>query len=251
MRWEGTGLTDRGKVRASNQDAFNINNTFQLWIVADGMGGHAGGDIASQIAVQTIMTAVQKYTSDMGEETGQHHTMLQTSMESANTAIREEAHRRPELAGMGTTAILLWIPPFPEAQATIAHIGDSRAYLLRHDTMAQLSTDHSWVIEQVQQGLMSLEEATSHPMRHALTRALGIEPTMTPDIRTISLLPTDRVLLCTDGLTKMMSDQQIFEIVSSPSRTRENHCHALIKEANRLGGQDNITVVIVGQNGTG
>ena len=250
MRWEGTGLTDRGNIRASNQDAFKINNTLQLWVVADGMGGHAGGGIASQIAVQTIMASVQESTSSMDEVSRQHHTMLQTAMESANIAIRKEAHRRPELAGMGTTAILLWISLFPELQATLVHIGDSRAYLLQQDTITQLSVDHSWVVEQIQQGLMSPEEATNHPMRHALTRALGIEPTITPDIQTISLLPTDRVLLCTDGLTKMMNDQQIFEIISSTSGTREDHCHALIKEANHLGGQDNITVVIVGQNGT-
>ena len=250
MRWQGTGLTDRGNVRASNQDAFKINNTLQLWIVADGMGGHAGGGIASQIAVQTIMASVQESTSSMDEVSRQHHTMLQTAMESANTAIREEAHRRPELAGMGTTTILLWISSLPEPQATIAHIGDSRAYLLQQETMTQLSVDHSWIVEQIHQGVMNPEEAASHPMRHTLTRALGIEPTITPDIQTISLLPTDRLLLCTDGLNKMMNDEQIFEVLSSTSGTKEDHCHALINKANDLGGHDNITVVIVGQKGT-
>ncbi|NKB82560.1 MAG: Stp1/IreP family PP2C-type Ser/Thr phosphatase [Nitrospirales bacterium] len=249
MKWEGTGLTDRGKVRASKQDAFAINNPLQLWVVADGMGGRPGGDIASQIAVNTIMTSIQESMADTQGEPAHQQAILEIAMKSANTAIREEVQRRPKLAGMGTTAVLLWISSSPPSQATIVHIGDSRAYLLQQDTITQLSTDHSWVIEQIQQGLLSPEEASIHPMQNAITRALGIEPTSAPDIRTLALQPTDRVLLCTDGLTKMMSDQQIFNRTSSSQRSREDYCQELITEANRLGGQDNTTVIIVGQNG--
>jgi protein phosphatase len=127
----------------------------------------------------------------------------------------------------------------------VAHVGDSRAYLLRGLTMIQLTQDHSWVEEQMRQGLLTPEEALVHPWRHMLTRALGIEAAVEPDLSTLSLQPNDRILLCTDGLTKMLDDHRIVDILLHAGRSADVACETLIAQANQRGGQDNTTVLII------
>lgn len=251
MTWKGKGLTDIGRVRQTNQDAIGIYDHLRLWIVADGMGGHAGGEVASQLAVEALASYVGKQDSSLSKDASgstKYPLLLQAAMEAANLAIREHARRHIELTGMGTTAVAVHISisihsPF---LATVAHAGDSRAYLLRNQTLAPLTRDHSLVEERIQLGILTEEQALTHPLRHVLTRALGIEHAVIPSVTTIPLTESDKLLLCSDGLTKMMTDQHILNTILRANHSLESTCHALIEEANNQGGQDNVTVVMVG-----
>jgi serine/threonine protein phosphatase PrpC len=218
-----------------------------VWVVADGMGGHAGGDIASRLAIAAIGSYSEPLRTDISAHRPQQDdaTLLRQAIEQANHIIRQEALDRPDLTGMGTTLVLLRITVNPAPCAIVAHVGDSRAYLIRNGQLAQLTQDHSWVEEQIRHGRLGYQEARSHPMRHVLTRALGTEPTVIPDISSHPLDPEDAILLCTDGLTKMLDDEEIVRTFLRAGTSREHVCQALIQEANRRGGQDNTTVVIV------
>ena len=245
--WRGAGLTDIGRVRPSNQDAFAVLNDVGLWIVADGMGGHVGGDVASRSAVESITEQVRRH-ADTGSlsQTGQARTetLLCQLIEAAHHTIRNNAFEHPHLSGMGTTVVLLGIPSGSIPRLSLAHVGDSRAYLLRAHTLIQLTQDHSLVEEHVRSGLLSPQDAATHPLRHVLTRALGIGETIEPDTSTRTLQPDDLILLCTDGLTKMLDDGQIADTLLHAGRSPEAACLALVEEANRRGGEDNVTVVV-------
>lgn len=244
--WRGSGCSDVGLVRASNQDAYAVFDDRGLWIVADGMGGHAGGDVASRMAVATIAScSVPPVLTGASVPPSDAATFLRYAIEQANHAIRQEALTHPELTGMGTTVVLLRVTTQPAPCAIIAHVGDSRAYLVRNRTLTQLTQDHSWVEEQIRHGRFEPQDAHSHPMRHVLTRALGTEATVVPDISTHSLDPEDLLLLCTDGLTKMLEDEEILHTLLRTEDSPDTACQSLIKEANRRGGQDNTTVVVV------
>lgn len=255
LTWHGTGRTHTGLVRPSNQDAFAALDQFSLWIAADGMGGHAGGDVASRVAVETLsswgptITRPEEVAHSNPPFQEKRARALRAAIQAANEAILQQAFIQPHLTGMGTTLVVLHIASgipsdFP-ALAIVAHLGDSRAYLLRGRTMTQLTRDHSWVEDQVQQGLLSPQEALLHPLRHMLTRALGTTTTVEPALSTHPLQPDDSLMLCTDGLTKMLDDGQILEILHSPDHSADAACDALIAEANRRGGQDNTTVLVV------
>ena len=255
MAWHGVGVTDIGRVRQSNQDALAVLNDLNLWIVADGMGGHAGGDVASQLTVESIESYFRQHHSSaegLREPRTAPTAILRAGIESANQAVRTRAKLQSELAGMGTTVVLLYISkdsPFP---ATIAHVGDSRAYLLRDGTITPLTRDHTLMEDRIKLGILTREQAMYHPLRHILTKGVGIERTAGPDISTHHLLPGDRVLLCTDGLCKTMNDEQILQTVqSTEGKSLEAVCQLMIREANRLGGEDNITVVLVSHQDTG
>lgn len=238
-RWHGWGDTDQGRVRSSNQDAFLVDNDYSVWVVADGMGGHAGGDVASRLAVERIAELVVGDIQDPVR-------WLQDAVRTANDAIRQEAVKRPALNNMGTTLVALTISP-QTGQAVVAHVGDSRAYVFRRGALSQLTRDHTAVEESVRKGLLTPEEALTHPYRHVLSRALGPEREIEPDIGTHHLEAGDLVLLCTDGLTKMLRDEEIGAILASRA-TPEGLCRALIAEANRRGGEDNVTTVLVGKS---
>lgn len=246
--WRGIGLSDVGLVRSSNQDAFAVIDDQGLWIVADGMGGHAGGDVASRLAVQAITACSESRAA--GDSSGQEHgqddaAFLRQAVEQANRAIWQEAQDRPELTGMGTTVVLLLIHQADPPQATLAHVGDSRAYLMRGHSLVQLTQDHSWVEEQIRLGRLARQEAEHHSLRHVLTRALGTNAIIEPDISTHPLLPEDRILLCTDGLTKMLTDEEILRVLLETDRSRAQAGQALIQTANKRGGHDNITIVTI------
>ncbi|MER3423443.1 MAG: Stp1/IreP family PP2C-type Ser/Thr phosphatase, partial [Nitrospiraceae bacterium] len=242
-RWWGAGITDRGRVRQSNQDAFLVLNDQSIWLVADGMGGHAGGDVASRIAVESIASALSKQDLIRAgwHNQNERERLLYQVIQEANGAIRREAHTRPELIGMGTTLVVLAIAEDPQLQATIAHVGDSRAYLVRGRALIQFTRDHTLVEEAVREGYLTVEEALAHPYRHVLSRAMGIETEVEPDISTSPLQPDDFFLLCTDGLTKMLDDNRILEVLLHSRQSPDLACRALVKEANRAGGEDNIT----------
>jgi serine/threonine protein phosphatase PrpC len=259
-RWRAAGLTDIGRVRQSNQDHFEMLDTHGCWIIADGMGGHAGGGVASRVAVEAIAASVRTLddeSDNQGEaERLQHRRELSvtTAIVAGHTAIRAAATRNASLAGMGTTIVVLRLyasparptspGPIPAVEAVVGHVGDSRAYLFRSGTLRQLTLDHSLVEDYQRRGLLSAEQARNHPLRHVLSRALGPDQDVRPDCSTVSLLTGDRVLLCTDGLTKMLKDRDITECLTlsvSPDQT----CERLIRSANDQGGEDNTTVVVV------
>jgi serine/threonine protein phosphatase PrpC len=247
MPWQGTGITDRGRVRRSNQDTFTVMNDRGVWVVADGMGGRVGGDVASRMAVDTLAREfAQDRHSGMFSRLARDEraTALRQAVQASNQAIRDEAFKRPEFIGMGTTVVIVTIVQ-TTSEATITHVGDSRAYLLREDRLTRLTRDHSFVEDAVSEGQLSEEEALAHPLRHVLTRALGTETVVEPDISVYALQPEDLLLLCTDGLTKMMSDDHIRDTLLRTKSSPETACAALVKEANRRGGDDNVSVVIV------
>jgi protein phosphatase len=248
--WHAAGATDIGLVRASNQDAYAVSNDLGLWVIADGMGGHAGGDVASRIAVDTTVQFWQRHrdtsTPVIPEKSPFYiEAQLRATIIACHQAILLEASRDPTLAGMGTTIVILVVTSTPEPTATIAHVGDSRAYLLRAETLTQLTRDHSLVEEQVRKGSISSEEALTHPHRHVLSRALGIAGQFQPDITSHRLEPDDILLLCTDGLTKTLDDILITHTLLHSGPEAEVICRRLIETANARGGPDNTTVIVV------
>lgn len=254
-KWFGIGLTDIGLIRKLNQDAFSLDNALQLWVLADGMGGHAGGEVASRIAVESIPQMVQ---TRLKSETSKHvqldrfESILCQAIESANQAIRKEAAHDESLHGMGTTVVVVAITSTPAGhRAIVAHAGDSRAYLLRNGTLSLWTKDHSLVEERLALNLITPEQVRTHPLRHVLTKALGIDPQAHPTIQAYPLEPSDLILLCSDGLTKMLTDQEIQNIVSQEGPYFESICQNLVTTANRLGGEDNTTVVLIGHNSGG
>jgi len=254
-KWVGIGLTDIGLIRKLNQDAFSLDNALQLWVLADGMGGHAGGEVASRIAVETIPQMVQTQLSSETSKPVQldrFESILCQAIESANQAIRKEAAHDESLHRMGTTVVVVAITSTPAGhRAIVAHAGDSRAYLLRNGTLSLWTKDHSLVEERLALNLITPEQVRTHPLRHVLTKALGIDPQAHPTIQTYPLESSDLILLCSDGLTKMLTDQEIQHIVSQEGSYFESICQNLVTTANRLGGEDNTTVVLIGHNSGG
>ena len=248
--WIGVGLTDIGLVRKLNQDAFSLDNTLQLWVLADGMGGHAGGEVASQIAVETIPHVIRTQLSTETSpyvQPDQLESLLCQALESANQTIRKEAAEDERLKGMGTTIVVVAITRSPTGyQASVAHAGDSRAYLFRQGTLSLWTKDHTLMEERLALNLITPEEVRTHPLRHVLTKALGIEPQAQPTIHTYPIDPSDLILLCSDGLTKMLTDQEIQTIVGQEAPHPEAICRKLVATANRLGGEDNTTVMLIG-----
>ncbi|WP_447972693.1 Stp1/IreP family PP2C-type Ser/Thr phosphatase [Nitrospira sp. Kam-Ns4a] len=238
--WTGTGLSDLGKVREENEDAVLVLDELGLWLVADGMGGHPGGDVASRLAVRAVADFMKR--AGLSPSSREAEPLLRKAIQHANDAVREESRTRPDLSGMGTTLVALHIN---HEEAVLAHVGDSRAYLLRDRSLRPLTHDHSFVEEQMRLGLLTAEEARRHPYRHMLTRAVGIEPQVEPDTLSLPLEPDDCLLLCTDGLTKMLEDSEILDTLEKASSAPERACRALVEAANRRGGPDNITVVVV------
>jgi protein phosphatase len=251
-KWIGVGLTDIGLVRKLNQDAFSLDNALQLWVLADGMGGYAGGEVASRIAVDTIPYVVRTQLSSEDSECVQpdkFKSIVCEAIEEANQSIRKEAGQHETIKGMGTTVVVVAVTRLPAGyQAIVAHAGDSRAYLFRHRTISLLTTDHSLMEERLALNLITPEQIRTHPLRHVVTKALGIEPQVHPTIQTYPLEPSDLILLCSDGLTKMMEDPEIQTIVRQEGPQLELICHTLVTTANRLGGEDNTTVVAIGLN---
>jgi protein phosphatase len=237
-------LSDRGRVRSNNEDSagyFVPEGTEELeergavFVVADGMGGHRGGEIASRIAVRTILAF---YTAD---SSGDRSEALARAFHEANETIIQEAVADSTLFGMGTTCTALALQ---SGRAYVAHVGDSRCYLLRDGTIRQLTSDHSIVGEMVRSGILSDEDARNHPRRNVITRSLGAQPelsTETPE--SLALRPGDTFLLCSDGLTGYLADDELAAVLAAHSP--EEAGKKMIKMANEHGGRDNITVQVV------
>ena len=236
------GLTDQGLVRKQNEDNWAVDPGQGLFIVSDGMGGAFAGALASKIVVETLPVLLKKKMQgipDMAMPDAAER--LIAAIAELSDHVQTETKGEPGLAGMGATVVvaLVRLP-----QVLIGHMGDSRAYLLRGGRLEQLTTDHSIMQLLIDQGEITPEEALAHPSRGQLTRAVGMEGEALPEVRAITLEPGDRLLLCTDGLTGMVSDEIISAILNrdlSPA----DMCKQLIAAANRAGGNDNITAVII------
>ncbi len=221
----------QGRVRSNNEDSVfpassGRSDDSVVLMVADGMGGHVAGEVASELAIKAATETSQPVAD---------------RVRSANRAIVEEVERRPSLAGMGTTLTL--VECSPDGLCRFAHIGDSRAYLLRDDELVQLTSDHTVMAEYLRVGSISPEEAATHPQRSMLTRALGLTPDIEVDEFDVAAAPGDRILLCSDGVSSMLSDQDIQKQMSRD--TVEEGAWGLVEEANRAGGHDNITAVLI------
>jgi protein phosphatase len=245
---ESHGLTDRGQLREHNEDSFVVEPVAGLFVVCDGMGGHAGGEVASQIATETIQDFISNHRDDdwpfgREEDSSEAADLLRNAALLANRRITERIQAEPWLARMGTTMVSALVEA--DGRCHLANVGDSRAYLWRGGSLQQLTNDHSWVNEQVLRGLLSRTEAETHPLKNVITRALGARDTLPVDIIESRLEPGDRLLLCSDGLTGMVDDEEITRILGQSGRPGEEVCRQLVDAANRAGGEDNITVVLV------
>lgn len=244
-------MTDTGRVRTSNQDAFAIDNELGLWLIADGMGGHVGGNVASELAVNSIMNYVHisaQPWSSSGDLVQHATTILTHAITAGKTAIQERIAVAPELTRMGTTVVAAWLIPFPTPSVAIAHVGDSRAYVIRDGRLTALTTDHSLVQQFLTEGLITHEEMWDHPKRNVLVRAIGLGFPSTPDVAVHPLDPHDIILLCTDGLMKMISDEEILSVILDSRGSPEETCQRLITRANAAGGKDNTTVLLITPN---
>jgi protein phosphatase len=243
MKTTSFGLTDVGRRRENNQDRLLVDDARGVYAVADGMGGHAAGEVASRIAIEALADAMSNGDFDAGslvaEEAAQR---LESAFVEGNRRICESVVTRGEWRGMGTTIVALVALA---DRAVIGHVGDSRAYLLRDGVLRRLTNDHSWVSEQVRLGLLSDEEADRHPMRNIITRALGNREELEVDLTEQPLQADDIFLLCSDGLNTMLSDDEIGGILGNHGEDPEAACRTLVDEANARGGEDNITVVIL------
>jgi len=247
MRVTSYGQSDIGKKRKNNEDNFLIDHDIYLYVVCDGMGGHAGGEQASATAVETIGDVLKTLSSSRNltfsyseKDFPEAVNMLKYAIKKASNLIYEKSKNDPILKGMGTTCTALWLR---NNQVYIAHVGDSRAYLVRGRTIQQVTEDHSWVREQVKAGLLSLEEAKLHSYKNIITRSVGFEEDVKIDTFTKDIQPGDTYLLCSDGMSNNVKDEDILKIITT-SPVKEA-CLRLISSAIENGGDDNITVIVV------
>jgi serine/threonine protein phosphatase PrpC len=244
-----SGLSDVGRVRTNNEDSFRIVEALNLFILSDGMGGEAHGEVASAMAVD----AINKYCESEREDSGatvldevpanisSQSRRLKNAVAQANFQIFQSAQKNPEQRGMGATITALWLK---DTLMSIAHVGDSRAYLLRNGNLQQLTNDHSLVAEQVRRGLITPQQAEESEMQSVLLRALGAHPEVEIDVDEVEIIPRDVLLLCSDGLTRMVTEPEIagaLQAETVPSTAAER----LIALANENGGIDNVTVIVV------
>ena len=229
--------TDVGLRRSANEDAFSVAEDLGIYVVADGMGGHSAGQVASQMAAESAVCALRALEGAAASLTEK----LRYAVAASNREVFSTSQAKTELAGMGTTLVALLEG---EGRIALAHVGDSRAYLLRGNQIRKLTDDHSLVAELVRRREITESAARGHPHRHVLTRAVGIRRTVEPDLVELKPEEGDRFVLCSDGLTGLVMDEEIAAIVSGKSDL-DQVCAELVDLANARGGDDNITVLIV------
>ena len=248
LQARSSGLSDVGVIRSHNEDCFEIDPENQVFVVADGMGGHSHGEIASRIAVDAIRDFVSRTNDtdatlpfEMDVQLGRHGNRLRAAIRIAHDRVLRAIRQDASLHGMGTTVVGLLLDG---KSAAVAHVGDSRAYRLRDGKLELLTQDHTWVNEQVVAGFLSEEQARAHPLKNVVTRALGGEADVEIDVREWPVQLGDLFLLCSDGLTTMLTDDEILSRVRAPGRLEEV-CNRLVRDANSRGGYDNVSVVLV------
>lgn len=250
MRATFAARTDLGLKRKVNEDSFYAHPRLGLFMVLDGIGGHQAGEVASKLGVTTIAESVRHNLNahapgQMGEydeNLSWEANVLKESFLRANSVIHEAAHSRPEYLGMGTTAVCLLTG---RKTVSIAHVGDSRIYLIRNNAIERLTTDHSLVMEQVRRGIITKEEAEKSEMRNIITRALGADEKVEPTLDELMTFEGDYFLLASDGLTDLVADEEILEVVWKNRAHLGRGCQTLIDKANERGGKDNITTILL------
>ncbi len=235
------GRTDTGRVRATNQDAFlcgRLSDEVLYAIVCDGMGGAKGGNVASAIAVKVMAERITEgFRENMTAQSMRY--MLESAVAAANVEVFDTAMAEEQLRGMGTTVVAALVC---RQEAVIAHVGDSRAYLVTPEEMRQVTTDHSVVQAMVEKGQLTESEARVHPRKHFITRALGVENNVECDVNEVTIPEGGQLLICTDGLTNMVEAEEIRRMIGASAA--EDAADKLIGAANMAGGSDNITVVL-------
>ncbi|MFX3633326.1 MAG: Stp1/IreP family PP2C-type Ser/Thr phosphatase [Candidatus Pristimantibacillus sp.] len=237
--------SDIGRIRQINEDRAwvgKLDNGITLAIVADGMGGHQAGDVASQLAVHAYRELLELNASKADLSIVEGKMLIRQAIVSANNVVYDMASRNEQYYNMGTTIVAALVI---DHHVIIGHIGDSRAYLFSVDGITQLTEDHTLVNELVKSGQLSTEEAANHPRRNVLTRAVGTDSEIEVDIQTIELSADNLLLLCSDGLTNMVSDDQLLQTVYEDGSELDDKAERLIQQALHAGGDDNITVVLL------
>ena len=234
--------TDVGKAREMNQDYYYVSSRFdemKMCILADGMGGYAGGEIASKMAVASAKSYINNNYAKTKLETNEIINLLKDATQYANMIVYEQTRKTEELEEMGTTLEIVLIV---DEKIYISHIGDSRIYKIRNNKMKQITRDHSYVEKLINDGTITKEEAQMHPQKHMLTKALGCTAFVEPDLLVEKIKENDIILICSDGLTNMLSEE---EIIKTIKENPEEPNKQLIAEANKAGGCDNITVIVI------
>ena len=241
---EAAGCTDTGALRMNNEDTFLCCREQGVFVVCDGMGGAAGGEVASRMAVECVSKALCANQQAGTQHDDAVESALVEAIADANRRIYERSQRDSDVLGMGTTIVTAHISP---GIAHVAHVGDSRCYLLREGRLELLTQDHSLVGEQIRLGRLSPEEAENSPYRNVITRALGTQLTVLTEYQRIRVQSGDVLLLCSDGLTRELSDAEIGGVVAQAAAGKDVGavCEALVERANAAGGRDNITCVLV------
>jgi PPM family protein phosphatase len=247
------GLTDVGRKRKMNEDSFTTADNLGLYVVADGMGGHAAGEVASRLAVESILrhmtnagaanaTAPSESTRSLEDPKPLPARRVLGAIRMANQEIVRSVREDQSTRGMGTTVVMAYIQG---RRAYIGSVGDSRAYLVRAGRIVQLTDDHTFVNEQVRAGTLTVAEARRHPARNILTRAVGSQDEVDADLIEQDLEAGDVLILCSDGLTTMVEDQDILDVVRRQGGDPDRGCRALVNLANERGGDDNITAILI------
>lgn len=249
MRIRAAGQTDVGCVRKHNEDSFLSDLGLGLFVVADGLGGHAAGEVASQIVVDAIARFVTEtmekdrtWPLEYDPTLSYDGNRLKVALLLSDQAIAADIRRNPERETMGSTVVACL---FNGSKVTLAHVGDSRAYLLNSEGIHQVTRDHSWVAEQVANGILTPSEARVHPFRNVITQALGNGGDLEIEVQNLELANSERLLLCSDGLSGMIGDKQIWETIQQSSDL-QTAVESLVALAREHGGEDNITAILIG-----
>jgi PPM family protein phosphatase len=234
--------TDPGLLRENNEDAVLLDAAQGLVVLADGMGGYNAGEVASEMATTGVLAELGRWLAEAGADVGMREVRrtLENALSNANRAIYQAAHASAACEGMGTTLVMA---VFRHNRVLVAHVGDSRCYRLRGNTLVRLTHDHSVVQQQIDAGLVSPDQAAQATNRNLVTRALGVEAVVMPDINEYRVEEGDLFLLCSDGLSDMLSDERIATLLQGKG-TVENKARALVTAANWQGGRDNISVAL-------
>ena len=242
MTLEFFSATDTGRARSNNEDSVAVDDATELVVLADGMGGYNAGEVASGMATSFIKTELGRWLSEASENATDTDVRraMDICVDNANRAIFNAANSNPQYAGMGTTLV---VGVFREARLLMGHVGDSRAYRLRASRLTQITHDHSLLQEQIDSGLITPEQAAFSANKNLVTRAVGVEDTVLLETHLHDVLPGDTYLLCSDGLSDMLDDESISQLLMS-SETLSEVGAALIDAANEAGGKDNISVVL-------
>lgn len=251
MPLQGAAITNTGKVRRVNEDAFGFFQETAFYVVADGMGGHVGGEVASSVAVQEMQASLQATQDqdltpvfDVSGQTSLGGRRLLIAVEAANNKVLGLSQQDTSLSGMGTTVAAIL---FEEAtrQASICHVGDSRVYRIRGDAIEQLTEDHSVLQHLVRAGDLNEEALKTSPHRHILMQAVGVRPIIQPDLRIETPEPGDIFVVCSDGIHGVVTKEEILGVIRHTAQEPHSACEALITLANARGGPDNATVIIL------